>query len=300
MTTKHQFILGILLTVLLSVQGCGGSHSIAFTLPYDLKEPDRELELEKELDEISAIASIGNGQLAAIQDESGTIYILSAKSGKVEKEWMFGDNNDFEAMAYHKETFKVITSDGKLWHIPFDNQNPSLGPVSLATESGSEIEGICYDHTSSQYLIAYKTATGISSRDQRNIYKYKDGRKQHARLPYLTISNNRVRDYLEMTKHQKDKLSELLKKTNDAVFQPSDIAVHPLSGHVYLTSAVNELLLVMDPVSGQIVYLHKFSKNDLNQPEGITFDNDGDMYISTEKGSAKHARIIRFDMQPED
>ena len=31
-------------------------------------------------------------------------------------------------------------------------------------------------------------------------------------------------------------------------------------------------------------------------PEGITFDADGDMYISSEKGSGKKGHILRFEM----
>ncbi|MCP4120143.1 MAG: hypothetical protein GY751_00125 [Bacteroidetes bacterium] len=264
-----------------------------------MDKPDRKLELKSDLDEISAISWIGNKQLAAIQDEKGILYTVSTKNGEIKSKFSFGDKMDYEGLARRKDRLFALSSNGVLYTIDPKKVSSGEAPIRLSVESKAELEGICYDDVRKHFLLAYKTSEGISSTDQRHVYVYKAGRKYHSRVPFLTISNQKIRKFMERSEHQSRKLGELVddhKSKSEAIFQPSDIAVHPITGHIYLVSAVNELLLVVDPGNKEIVYLHQFDKDHLNQPEGITFDSDGDLYISSEKGSASKARILRFEM----
>ena len=66
----------------------------------------------------------------------------------------------------------------------------------------------------------------------------------------------------------------------------SSVAVHPATGHYYLLSAVDRLLLVVDR-SARLVALEQLDAGLLPKPEGITFLPNGDLVLSSEgKGSA--------------
>ena len=79
---------------------------------------------------------------------------------------------------------------------------------------------------------------------------------------------------------------------NEMRFSPSGIAVHPLTGDIYVTSSKGKMLLVMDP-QGKILHLVKMKKSIHPQPEGICFDADGTLYIANE-GKEDKARIYKF------
>ena len=64
-------------------------------------------------------------------------------------------------------------------------------------------------------------------------------------------------------------------------FKPSAIAVHPNNEHIYLLSAVGESLLVVNR-SGNIVFLKRLDRSIFPQPEGIIFDQQDRLFISTE------------------
>jgi uncharacterized protein YjiK len=75
-------------------------------------------------------------------------------------------------------------------------------------------------------------------------------------------------------------------------FSPSAIAVHPITGEIYVTSSKGKLLLVLDR-QGRIVHLEKLKKSLHTQPEGICFDADGTMFIANEGKDGK-AKIYKF------
>jgi len=302
MLARRHMILVFFSCLLISAHGCG-KPTAEFNLPYELNKPDRKLALKSDLDEISAITWIGNKQLAAVQDEKGILYIVSTKTGEITSKFSFGDKMDYEGLARRKDHLYPLSSNGVLYTLEQKEVSSGKDPIRLSVEPKAELEGICYVDQKKHFLLTYKTSEGISSTDQRHVYVYKAGRNYHSRVPFLTISNQKIRKFIKSSEHQSRKLGELVDdhmSKSEAIFQPSDIAVHPITGDIYLVSAVNELLLVVDSGSKDIVFLHQFNKDHLNQPEGITFDSDGDLYISSEKGSASKALILRFEMDNED
>ncbi|MBK7408618.1 MAG: SdiA-regulated domain-containing protein [Saprospirales bacterium] len=80
-------------------------------------------------------------------------------------------------------------------------------------------------------------------------------------------------------------------------FAPSALAIHPLTGHLYLLSSVGKLLVVLDRETGAIIYVQKLKKSVHPQPEGICFDPDGTMYISNE-GKDGNGLIHKFAYLP--
>jgi uncharacterized protein YjiK len=70
------------------------------------------------------------------------------------------------------------------------------------------------------------------------------------------------------------------------------MSIHPVSGSLYVLSGPERLLLVFD-MNGNIEYLERLDKNLFAQPEGISFRDNGDLFISNE-GTNKEATLLRF------
>jgi uncharacterized protein YjiK len=77
-----------------------------------------------------------------------------------------------------------------------------------------------------------------------------------------------------------------------SAFSPSGIAIHPNTELVYILSSVGKLLVILTP-NGSIHHIEKLNKEIHKQPEGICFEKDGTLWISTE-GKGGTAKIFEF------
>jgi len=84
-------------------------------------------------------------------------------------------------------------------------------------------------------------------------------------------------------------------KKGDVTFQPSEIAIHPITDEIYMISTVGKLMVVMNR-AGIILHIQSLSEEIFKQPEGLCFFPNGDMYISDE-GRAGSANILLFKYQ---
>ena len=73
----------------------------------------------------------------------------------------------------------------------------------------------------------------------------------------------------------------------------SAIGIHPLTNKLFLISGIEEILFVFD-LNGTLEYMEKLDPKLFNQPEGITFLNNGDLLISNEGGPGS-ATLLRFN-----
>ena len=82
------------------------------------------------------------------------------------------------------------------------------------------------------------------------------------------------------------------KEEKDVDFKPSGIAIHPMTGQIYMISSVGKLLVVLNK-NRDLSAKYALDKDVFKQPEGICFSPDGDLYISNE-GRGKSANILHF------
>ena len=87
-----------------------------------------------------------------------------------------------------------------------------------------------------------------------------------------------------------DKMSGKKKGT----FHPSALAINPITKQWFIVSSVNKVLLVADE-KFNIISTHHLSSNTFNQPEGIAFDKDGNLFISNEGSETTSGNILKFD-----
>jgi uncharacterized protein YjiK len=84
--------------------------------------------------------------------------------------------------------------------------------------------------------------------------------------------------------------------TKGVEFGPSGVAVHPILSNIYVISSINKVLLVLS-AEGKILEMVKLDKNRFPQPEGICFDKDGTMYLSSEAKDDPKGKLFAFKQQ---
>jgi DNA-binding beta-propeller fold protein YncE len=77
---------------------------------------------------------------------------------------------------------------------------------------------------------------------------------------------------------------------------PSGIAIHPLNGDMYITDGRDPKLLIMD-AAGTIKKLYPLNTKEFSQPEGITFNAAGDLFIANE-GTKQPGNILQVKIDP--
>jgi uncharacterized protein YjiK len=270
----------------------------SYPFPYDLTNPSERFKLPDELTEISGIDVYKKSKLVCVQDEKGEIYEYDVKKGEVKHSSDFGKKGDYEAVANVNDTIYVLESSGNIFRVTDlngDQQKTHEFKTSLNKENDSE--GLCYDRKNNRLLIACKKKAGAGIKNARAIYAFDLQTGEVNPKPAYLVSIDEVKAYIQKSDRAKfigQAIKDLLDpEKGDVAFQPSEIAIHPISGDIYLISTVGKILLVLDP-SGKIVCIKELNPDIFKQPEGLTFMQDGTMYISDE-GQQGHGNILKFN-----
>jgi uncharacterized protein YjiK len=307
----------IFISFFLTAQTCGNQSSttknastntVKDTLPYDLSNPSSSFKLDASLKEISGLtATTKQGQLACLQDESGQLVYLDAQTGKATPSVIFQNTGDFEGIEFVHDTMWATTSKGKLvkvWNMdktPFDSQVFKIDNLKTAN-----IEGLGYDKLNNRLLLSAKGDKKDDSQ-LRTVWAF-DLEKQASSQTNRDASTVKkafdiqLTDFQTFLKEKSEKqYAKLIKDyiENPAAtgfeFGPSGIAIHPLSGHIYIVSSVNRTLVVLS-AEGKILEMAKLDKILFPQPEGLCFDAEGTLYISNEAKDNPNASLLVFKM----
>jgi uncharacterized protein YjiK len=265
------------------------------SIGYDLSKPDKTIILPYVLREISGITVIDSTTVACIQDEKGIVFLFDLEREQVTNQIYFNPDGDFEGICRVDQTLFVLKSDGVLFKIANFETSSFSEKIDLALIREDDNEGLCYDKANNRLLIAPKSKSGKDSGFKKNqkIYGYDLGSGQDAEIAYEIkaeqASITGEDDLLKVKKGKKKKKSP----QNEISFRPSEIAIHPVTGKLFLLSAEDHMLFVIDPDS-KVEYAEKIDPMILNRPEGLTFFDNGDMLISNEAGN-KYPTILRFN-----
>lgn len=307
-------LFSCLFLLLMLGASCGNGHATQETAPvfpdfdfrYDLKRPDQTWEMPKDLKEISGLGLSTDGRfLLAVQDEKGIIFFLDKKTGEIDRKIEFWKDGDYEGIEMVGEDVYVAKSTGTLYRVGSGEgkKGELLEKFNFFLTSSNDVEGLAYDAPRHRLLLACKGMAGEKAGElpfQRAIYAFDLKTKVLDSIPAYLISLEHVQAYLE-TGPAIRKLEKLLDyfslDKSEFVFSPSGLAIHPQTGHLYITSSVGKLLMVLDS-NGAILHIEKLDKDIFPQPEGICFDHDGTLYISSE-GDGGKGLVHRFDYRVE-
>ncbi len=269
------------------------------SFPYSKDEPNVTFELSEGLKEISGLSMTADGQhIAAVNDEEGKIFILDKMTGEVLNEYNFWDDGDYEGIELVGNDCWIVKSSGTLYQVKnYASKDFQVNKFKSFLNKENDIEGLAYDPTTHSLLIGCK-GKAYEAEDKPNekaIYSFSLDDLMMANKPSFLLTLPDIRLYLEHVTGEEhlETLQEIFSEEDSEMkFSPSAIAVHPLTGEIYVTSSKGKLLLVLDR-QGQIVHLEKLNKSLHTQPEGICFDIDGTMFIANE-GKEGKAKIYKF------
>ncbi|MCB0597607.1 MAG: SdiA-regulated domain-containing protein [Lewinellaceae bacterium] len=281
-----------------------GSITLAegYHFAYDLKDPDQTFKMPKKLEEISGLGISENGQaLVAIQDEDGKLFFLNRYTGEVFAEIEFWKDGDYEGVEMVGETAYVVKSTGTIYEVSHPGTpEQKVENYNFFLDADNDVEGLAYDRAHNRLLLACKAKAGKEKdyKHKKGIYGFDLNTRTLGEKPVYFVSLDSVNSYLDKDPaiRKLEKVVEFFDPDEDFEFSPSAIAIHPLTGNLYLTSSVGKMLLVLNP-NGQIMHIEKLSKKIHPQPEGLCFDPEGTLYISNE-GKGEKGLIYRFNYKP--
>ena len=191
----------------------------------------------------------------------------------------------------------VLRSDGTLFEIA-DWRAPKLKVTKHRTPLSSkyDTEGLGYDAARHRLLIACKEYAGKGLKHHRAVYAFDLTAGKLLDAPVFTISTKDLPVPAGEGALNR-RLRKLFGKAVDmSGFKPSALAVHPVTGRVYVLSSVRKMILVLTP-DGAIRDVWPLPKKRFPQPEGLAFFPDGTLFLSNE-GGGKRATLLRFAYHP--
>ncbi|MBC6996680.1 SdiA-regulated domain-containing protein [Neolewinella lacunae] len=257
-------------------------------------------DLPAELNEVSGLSVDPNQKntLLMVQDELGKVYRVSSKTGEVlwaTTFWKDGDYEDVEAVG---NDIWVVKSTGTLYQISNAGQpEQHVEKYNTLLTEDNDVEGLAYDRAKNRLLLAcknYSTENG-ESKNGRYIFAFDLATKTLGSQPAFAIEQQAVQNFLSKCDQTAGhaQLCSFFMSRAEYDLAPSAIAVHPFTGQLFITSSVGKVLMVLES-NGQISYLHKLNSDLLPQPEGLAFDAEGELYISTERRKDSPARFYRI------
>lgn len=267
----------------------------SYVFPYDLDNPSQVDTLPEKLTEISGLSLTEDGLMYAVQDENGSVFRILNKDIE---EIPFRKDGDYEGIEVVGEYVYVVKSSGTVYKISnFGTDKQMREDFNDFLDDDHDVEGLSYEKESNCLLLACKMF-GKEDNGKRDIYKFDLATNKVLEEPYFSISISEIKAEAEKnaanteSKDSKAFAKLLEKKGDEFTYAPSAIAIHPISGHVYITSSQGKLLLVTDK-QGKIIHLAKLDKSVHRQPEGLAFDKTGNLYISNE-GKDEKGILYRF------
>ena len=258
---------------ILAFQGCAANKNKVNSSPknYDLDNPSI-LYLNDELAEISGIYFYQKDtSVFAISDESGYLFKIHLNKNFITERWKFDKTHDFEDVFYRDNAFYILESNGNIHTFQFSLRGDTITTqTSLFPEEKkgkNEFESFYYDSVRKSFVMFCKDCKS----DKKNTV---------SAWAYHPESNSFAPSVFSIN------VDLIAAKIGDKKlkFKPSAATINPLTGDLWILSAVNMLLVIADQ-NGNCKEAFQLNSAIFTQPEGIAFTPYGDLIISNEAGS---------------
>lgn len=292
---KATNLLPVLLILLLA--GCKQKKRLIKSPPhYSFKEA-QTYKLDLKLKEISGLTwDKDRGEFLSHYDESGSMFVLDKASLQIlpPSPYKFGKRGDYEDIAIYNGVPYLLISNGTIIKVNMD----STGKVVNGEEAGqigitgtNDFETM-YADTARKALIIVCKNCAADDKAQISAYAFypdlpagQAGSIGFVNEPVFRMDAAKIKEIA--TKEGHDKTSK---------FQPSAACIHPILKKLFIISSASSQLVVAD-LNGNPEEVYELGKKLFPQPEGLTFKNDGTMYISNE-GVTSRATILLFRYKP--
>ena len=257
------------------------------TLPsrFDFAGEVQKTRLNYELKETSALTVDKDGQIWTLQDERGHVYSVDPGTGEILRQHKFDGRGDFEGLEAVGDHLFALRSDGRLFRMNRRNPAPeTTDQIKLDLPRGCDSEGLEWHEAIERFLIVCKEADGVSNSKGRAIYAFKQNGERDGKEPYFYVSE--------------DELTALGHRHGIGAFKPSALAIDPVSGAHYMLSSTRPGIMIWTNEGAMFTGL---DVDDMRQPEGIAFDQEGNLLITSEaKGGHAHMYLFEPVTQPSE
>ncbi len=245
---------------------------------YNFSKPDEKMELGKHLHEISGMAYIpGKDLILGENDEKGDIFTFDFKNkndniSKVK----FGGKGDYEDIVYTDTAIYMLVSSGTI--VQVETKDSSFNTKEFVLDGEKNEFETMYLNADGHSLILLCKQCNHEKDEIRNAYRFDLATNTFDPEPAYIINIGDIREKL---------------KDEKAEFKPSAAAINPVNGKLYIVASVGKLLAIADK-NGKIEQVYRLDPQMYNQPEGMTFAPNGDLYISNEGGEGV-ATVLKFN-----
>lgn len=239
--------------------------------------------LPSDLEEVSGIAHVNDTIIACVQDEEGIIFFYNLEKEAVERSIDFGKQGDYEGITIVNETAFVVKSEGILFEIKnFKNEDFEVVIHKNFLTKDHNIEGLTYDKTNNRLLLACKEDPDHKG-DFKSVYAFDLKTKQVGKEPVFKLTyDNPIFDDFEENKDEK-------------LFRTSEISIHPKTEDIYMLDGAIPKILILNK-HWEAKELLVLDPDTFQQPEGLSFNANGDMFIANE-GGLENANILQVSLE---
>ena len=254
---------------------------------YDLKAPDRTWKLPAPLVEVSGNTWLDQNHLILIEDIHPNLYLIKIddKNATLEKTISFQkdakDKFDIEDVTIIGDKVYALWSHGVLFEISNWNSNADVKEINTGLSKKNNTYFLCSDPLTKKLLIACKDESGIDGekKSTKAVYQFDTETQKLAEKPFLVI--------------HKDDFEKLA--GSKLAFNPSAIAVHPVTHEIYLLSTRDNKCMAVFNRDGSLLSFQFIDKDLMPQPEGICFSPQGTLYISSEGKKGEPGNLFEFN-----
>lgn len=273
----------ISLFLFIALWGCGSSAKQDegnFTSPpgYNLNRPDI-YKLPPSLDEISGIVYVQkDNSVLAIQDERGWLFKIHLKSNLDLQKWQYSKGADFEDVVLVDSTFFVLESTGNLIQFRFINPDSvQVKQHDFPIEGKNEFEILYHEKQKNRLVLVCKDCEA-DDKNSLTAFAFNLDSSAYASAPAYVMDIRKIETLMDEKKVR---------------FKPSAATINPLTGDLFMISAINKVLVISD-LNGVPKKVYRINPKLYKQPEGIAFTPRGDLLVSNESADIGAANVLFF------
>jgi uncharacterized protein YjiK len=255
------------------------------------------------LEEISGHTLLNDEIMICIQDEKGDLFFYDMTEKRLIKRVKFAKDADYEDVVRVGDEVYVLRSNGTLYKLSHFEDDDEIQATEIKTRLSKKnnCEGLCYDPVENRLLIALKGDPEVDEdqnfKGNKAIYGFNIEKQKVSKNPKYLIELRQIKDLENASLYERisHQIAETFEESGDIRFQPSAIAIHPITDEIYVLASVGKAIVVMHR-NGDLIRVVALDKWRFVQPEGITFAPDGTMYISSE-GDGGNGTLMKFNMK---
>lgn len=231
------------------------------------------------LDEISGIAYYPKDKsVFAISDERGWLFKIFLSGNMNIEKWKFAKKEDFEDLVLVDSTFYILQSTGQLLGLRFYTPDSiNVQTYKFPIPGKNEFEILYLDKEKRQLILLCKKCEA-DDKNSLSAWAFDLQSRKFLPKPAYIIDIRKVEAIMDEKKVR---------------FKPSAAALHPITGRLFIISAINKVLVVADK-TGNPEKVYKINPKLYKQPEGMTFTPEGHLLISNESKDIGAANIFTF------